>query len=201
MQKLKIALATILWGLLIGCSQKPIEDKTGPEIAALNQQVEELNKQLQLMQQIQNKLQTRLGTLEFWHDVENDSSAMLDPASKSYGVAKTNLGNLLVSVDNITPYGDGYKLRLMVGNPNMVTYDGAKLKVQWAEKPRWGDASFDSTKWNASIQSKEIDVVNELLPGALNPVEVVISPATAAQTDYLTLTATLDKLSLRRTNP
>ncbi len=123
---------------------------------------------------------------------------MLDPASKQYGIVKTNLGELLVSIDNLTPHGDGYKLRLMIGNPNMATYNGAKLKIQWAEKPRWGASDFDASKWNNSIQTKDADIVNQLLPGTWNPVEIVISPANAAQTGYLTLSAELNSLSLRR---
>ncbi|KWA61148.1 hypothetical protein WT86_23785 [Burkholderia stagnalis] len=79
----------------------------------------------------------------------------------------------------------------------MATFDGAKLKIQWAEKPRWDDKSFDSAKWNASIQQKDVDIVNNLLPGTWNPIEVVISPATAAQTGYLAVSATLNKLSMR----
>lgn len=198
MNRSKLTVVVTLFALTAGCYQKPADDKTGPEIDALKQQVTLLSNQLQAAQQSETSLNGRVTAIEVARVFENGMFAQLDPASKTYGIAKTNLGNLLISVDNIEPYGDGYKLRLMVGNPNMATYDGAKLKVQWAEKPRWGQANFDGIKWGASIQTKEVDVVNDLLPGAWNPVEVVISPATAAQTGYLAVTATLDKLSLRR---
>ncbi|WP_157658578.1 DUF3251 domain-containing protein [Burkholderia ubonensis] len=174
-----------------------MEDKTGAQIEALKQQIATLSQQLQQAQQSQVALAGRVSMIEFWRTVEASNSAELDPTSKSYGVAKTNLGNLLISVDNISPYADGYKVRLMVGNPNMVTFVGAKLRVQWTEKPRWDEKSFDSAKWNASIQQKDVDIVNNLLPGTWNPIEVVVSPATAAQTGYLAVSATLDKLSMR----
>lgn len=193
----RMAAVPILVGLATSCSQNPAEDKAGADIAALKQQVAMLSQQLQQAQQSQVALGGRVAMLEFWRSVDASNSAQLDPTSKSYGVAKTNLGNLLISVDNVSPYADGYKVRLMVGNPNMVTFDGAQLKVQWAEKPRWNDKSFDSTKWSASVQQKDVDIVNSLLPGTWNPVEVVISPATAAQTGYLAVSATLNKLSLR----
>jgi hypothetical protein len=193
----KRAFAVALFALTAGCDQKPQDDKTGPQIQALQQQITSLGNQLQTAQQNEIALAGRVTNIELARVFENSESAELDPASKSYGIAKTNLGNLLISVDNIQPYGDGYKLKLLVGNPNMTTYDGAKLKVQWAEKPQWGQQGFDGQKWNASIQSKDVDIPNNLLPGAWNPVEIVISPATAAQTGYLSVTATLDKLYLR----
>jgi hypothetical protein len=198
MNKSKLITAVLFFTSISGCYQQPAEDKTKPEIDALKQQIATLSNQLQTSQQTEANLAGRVSTLELYRALDGDVAASLDPTTKSYGIAKTNLGNLLISVDNIEPYADGYKLRLMVGNPNMATYDGAKLKIQWAQKPQWGQPSFDSQKWNASIQSKEIDIVNELLPGAWNPVDVVIAPATAAQTGYLTVTASLDKLSLRR---
>lgn len=192
-----MAATSVLVALAVGCSQKPAEDKSAAQVEALKQQVATLSQQLQQAQQSAIALAGRVSMLELWRSIDASNSAELDPTSKSYGVAKTNLGNLLISVDNVSPYADGYKLRLMVGNPNMVTFDGAKLKVQWAEKPRWGDKNFDSVKWSASIQQKDVDITNNILPGTWNPVEVVISPATAAQTGYLAVTATLDKLSLR----
>lgn len=197
MKTSRMTTIAMLVTLTTSCSQKPMDDKNGAQIETLKQQVATLSQQLQQAQQSQVALTGRVLMLEVWRSVEASNSAELDPTSKSYGVAKTNLGNLLISVDNIFPYADGYKVRLMVGNPNMVTFDGAKLKIQWAEKPRWEDKSFDSAKWNASIQQKDVDVVNNLLPGTWNPIEVVISPATAAQTGYLAVSATLNKLSMR----
>lgn len=191
--------AFVLAMLAAGCSQKQAEDANSAELAALKQQVATLSQQLQQAQQFSTALAGRVSMLELWRTIEENNSAELDPTVKSYGIAKTNLGNLLISVDNIAPYANGYKVRLMVGNPNMVTFDGAKLKVQWAEKPRWNDKNFDVASWQASLQEKNVDIPNNIFPGTWNPVEVVISPATAAQTGYMAVTATLDKLSLRPT--
>ncbi|MFM0210474.1 DUF3251 domain-containing protein [Paraburkholderia sediminicola] len=199
MNRSKLTAVVALIALTAGCDQKPAADKTGPEIDALKQQVAALSSQLQAAQQTAANIAVRVSSLELDQMFDSDTAAHLDPTSKSYAIAKTNLGNLLISVDNLEPYGDGYKLRLLVGNPNMATYDGAKLQVQWAEKPRWGEQGFDGQKWKASVQSKDVDISNDLLPGAWNPVDIVISPATAAQTGYITVTATLDKLYLRRT--
>jgi len=198
MCKAKAGIAALLVLLTASCSQKPAQDKTGADVEALKQQIQTLTAQLQDTQQKLSDQATRITKLEFWQLTETNDSVALDPGSKSYGVVKTNLGNLLISVDNVTPYGDGYKVRLMVGNPNMVTFDGASLKVQWAEKPQWGTQGFNYAKWNASLQEKDVNITNDLLPGTWNPVEVVLSPATAAQTGYLAVSATLNKLELRR---
>lgn len=200
MKNSRIATIAVVVALATGCSQRP-DDKTAASVDALKQQVQSLTAKLQEAQQKQTDLAARITKLEFWQLVETDNSIALDPASKAYGVAKTNLGNLLISVDNVSPYGDGYKVRLMVGNPNMVTFDGASLKVRWAEKPQWGAQGFNYAKWSTSVQEKDVDIPNTLLPGTWNSVEVVLSPATASQTGYLAVTATLNKLELRRGFP
>jgi hypothetical protein len=112
-----------------------------PELATLSDSIKQLQAQATQDRTENLKLLQRVGWLEMQQKWAQDTSSMLDVTDKGYSIAKTNLGDLLISVQDMTTYGNGVKLKLLVGNPGMVTYNGAKLNFKWGK-------AFDVTQSN-----------------------------------------------------
>ncbi|MGF6786977.1 hypothetical protein [Paraburkholderia sp. 35.1] len=168
-------------------------DELGSQVTSLSRQLEESKATIANLQGQVSILQ--ITTQGIW---EASPFVILDPTTRSYAVVKTNLGQLLVSVVDFSPYLNGYKLKLAIGNPSFVTYNGAKLTVRWGTSAKWETPGFDAAKWQQGLQSKETSVTNTLLPGAWNQVELVVAPASADQTGYLAVSISLDQVSLRQ---
>lgn len=96
-------------------------------------------------------------------------TAELSLTDKSFSTVRTDLGIFLVSVQDVTPFANGVKLKLDVGNPQAMTYSGLKFKLSWKT----------ASNTNGPDQTKEIDLPQRFLPGAWNRVELVLSPAKA----------------------
>jgi hypothetical protein len=195
------ACAVALLSFLSGCNQSSAGDGGAQKIASLEERTTALNTQLNAANNNILTLQGQVMVLnaEVQMLLAPDASVVLDPTTRAYSIVKTNLGQLLVSVVDFSPYLNGYKLKLAVGNPSFVTYNGAKLAVRWGTAPSWGKKDFDGATWNQSLQTKELSITNSILPGAWNNVEVVVAPATAEQTAYLALSINLDQVALRST--
>jgi hypothetical protein len=91
----------------------------------------------------------------------------------------TNNGLFLVSCDDASAYLNGFKLKLRIGNPSALTYNGIKLTIFTAQ---------------AVIPN---DIVQDFLPGAWTSVDVVVAPATAAAVSSFIVKIETNKVSLR----
>lgn len=189
--------------LLAACSQSSAGDGGAQKIASLEERTAALSTQLNTANSNVLTLQGQVMVLnaELQTLLTPDAFVVLDPTTRAYSVVKTNLGQLLVSVVDFSPYLNGYKLKLAVGNPSFATYNGAKIAVRWGSAPQWGAKDFDGSKWNQNLQTKNIEVTNSLLPGSWNRVEIVLAPATADQTAYVALSMSLDQIALRSASP
>jgi hypothetical protein len=202
MRLIQTCLSAVLLFTLTACNKATQTDAAAAakKTDALEQQVSALGKQLDESNAKVTALQGQVGVIQFQTLGLSDTSpfVVLDPTTRAYSIVKTNLGQLLVSVVDFSPYLNGYKLKLAVGNPSFATYNGAKLTVRWATTPKSGVAGFDAAAWAQTLQSKDLSVTNALLPGAWNQVEIVVAPASADQTGYLALSMVLDQVSLRQ---
>ncbi|WP_109478147.1 DUF3251 domain-containing protein [Paraburkholderia sp. C35] len=171
-----------------------------PEVTSLSETVKELRAQVAQMDQMRAnnaKLEQRVSMLEVQQKWAQDTTSMLDVTDKGYSIAKTNLGELLFAVQDMTPYGNGVKLKLLVGNPGMATYNGAKLNFKWGKSLDISQPDFSYGDWEKSLHSKELTVPNTLYPGTWNPVEVILAPAKPDETAYLSVAASLNNVQLR----
>jgi hypothetical protein len=102
------------------------------------------------------------------------ASAWFDPTLPgSYRRIDTSAGTFLVSVENVTPYLDGFRVECRIGNPAYATFNGFTLKASWGPHFKEGD---DFAKWQASSHAKDITLLDRLLPGTWNKVTLVCSP-------------------------
>jgi hypothetical protein len=114
------------------------------------------------------------------------SLALLQPATTLnfsetiYDRVDTNVGPLLLRLENAEPYVDGFRLTLGIGNVHSAAFEGFDLSFQWAEGKK--RQSFPET----------------LLPGRWTVAQVVLAPATSEKTSSVTIQASLDKVALYR---
>ena len=82
---------------------------------------------------------------------------MLNLAERSYQRLDTDNGLFLISVQEATPYLNGYKVRLHIGNPSYATYSGFTAKAKWGKicgAATYSEASFN--EWQKSLQEREL---------------------------------------------
>lgn len=76
-----------------------------------------------------------------------------------------------------------------------MTFNGVKVQVQWGEAYTKDKNPND---WINSLKSEEIEINKPLLPGVWNKVTVVLSPATANETGFISLSLVTNRVYLNR---
>ena len=112
-----------------------------------------------------NRIENRVSSLEFIK--HQYASITLDPGRPTaYRRLDSDTGSFLVSLDSVSPYLDGQKVTLSIGNPSSATYSGFTLKVRWGMRYPKYDANkagefleqFELAK--KSTQETEIKLTN-----------------------------------------
>ena len=131
-------------------------------------------------------MKSRVQTLE-------SGEATVSTEEQGYDVSRTKFGPFTVSTRGATPYLDGYKVKLRIGNLTNANFNGAKLKLGWGPQ-------YDSQKpeeWEKSQKKREISITNMLASGSFTDVEVVLTPAKPEEIKSFTVGFELDQLQLR----
>ena len=113
--------------------------------------------------------------------VGNMSGGSVEVSTEDMGyyIAQTKYGSFAVVCENVTPYLDGYKTQLSVGNLTNARFNGAKIGLHWGKD------------YN---NSKVMSVTNSFLPGRYTTVEVILTPAKPE--DIKTFSVTLEFVQL-----
>jgi hypothetical protein len=138
---------------------------------ALAKQVDDLLKQNQ-------NLSSRVSALEAERVfrqlmVEMETKATFDPhAEQKYSPVKGPVGPMLMVLEKVEPYLDGFTVHLRVGNPTSVNFTGMKGKVRWGRR-------YDAQKDDAynQLAEKEIDLKDSFLSGYWTVVKFNVAPA------------------------
>lgn len=167
--------------LLISCTQD----------ATLQKQLKEMESRAEGNDNTISELQTEITTLQYRLDALEDTEAELNLTEKQYSLVKSNVGNLLVVVNDIKPYSDGQKISILVGNPYNMTFDGYTIKIRysrrWPLSPKGNDPEkrkiwrSELEKYNESQKQKEVVITEKLLPGRWNKATIVLAPAKAEE--------------------
>lgn len=194
-------LTLMLGGVIVaGCARKEdaaVEAAEGAKLKvdALNVTIGTLEREIGELQTNVIALQGQVGVLEM--NQQSYAVADFDPVnSKGYWRVDSNTGTFLLSIKNIAPYVDGFKVTCNFGNPSAVTYNGFTLKAKWGPRFEPKSKKMTYTQWQASLQEKEFKMTESLRAGSWNPVSFVVSPATADSFGYLELSLQTDQLSL-----
>jgi len=164
--------------MLSGCTpENQSNSNQNEEISSLNTQISSLQNQINQLQNDANQTSSKISQM-------NKSYALFTPSSKGYSTINANVGTFVVSLDSLSKYANGYRATFSIGNPNLMTFNGIKVQVQWGEAYT-PDKNYSD--WIRSLKSEEIDINKSLLPGVWNKVTVVISPATSKETGVIFL--------------
>ena len=90
-------------------------------------------------------------------------TAMLNTSEKGYSRLDTNEGTFLISLSNVEPYADGYRLKLDIGNPSTATFTGFIIHASWGKT--YGE------------YEKDFNYTEKLFPGSWNKVYLTLTPA------------------------
>lgn len=184
--------------LLVGCYQdaptSPPANETKPPSTDHSVAVDELK---ELRSEI-NQLRRRISSLEA-------SEATVSTEEEGYDVARTKFGPLIVSTRSATPYLDGYKVTLRIGNLTSANFNGVKLNLAWGIPRVKTDAplhagldDFDEwLKWHKLQKKKEVALTTTLDSGAFIDIEVTLTPAKPEEIKSFTVGFELDQLQLR----
>jgi hypothetical protein len=175
------------WAFLIigttACQQRP-----DPRVAELEKQVATLRDSLEEVKLTASVLESTVNTLpESIRNTLHPASASFDPAKKEFQpVHSGDYGVFLVSLENIQPYANGYRVTFNLGNPMQVSFNGVEMKLRWG--PTRPENWKEWAEWSKKLQELTQSVPNTLRPGSWNPVTVVIAPATAEQIGVIEVT-------------
>lgn len=180
---------------------KTTQPKSSKVAVQPSEELTQLRAEISRLQERITKLENRLAFQEYLlkDKQEKHDQIYLDLTQHEFQRLDTDSGTVLVSFEDATPYLNGYKIHLTIGNPSSMGYAGYKLKVRWAKTydyDKYTEASY--AEWNKSIQEKEISFTEKLEPGVWNPAEFILSPAAADQLGYITLTITTNTVSMHR---
>ena len=174
---------------------------TGKRLATLESANANLTLKVSIAEWKLSGLELRLNALE-------NNEATLDPTEKGFGIVKTNNGHLLVSCEDLVPYGDGQKISLRVGNPYNMSFNGFTVSARYGPRcpdmPNLSDStalkqwSSSYSIWEKSLRKKELSFTEVLAPGRWNRISMVLAPAKAEDVGFIGVKISTNQVSLGR---
>ena len=139
-------------------------------------------------------LKSQVSTLQtiLFSPKENKTALLGTSDLNKYERFDSSTGVFLVSIANIQPYLDGYKVDLNIGNLSYASYNGFTITAKWRKD------IFDFMGTNNNSQIHDFTFTNELKPGSWIKVEFVATPAKADEFKYLELSIETNTVSLLR---
>jgi uncharacterized coiled-coil protein SlyX len=186
----------------VGCEQKKpdltprvsdLELKLAKQSASIAT-VEGIEFRLKNLEQKTSSQASALSNLQFRPAMIERKSTVLDLSTTNYQYVESNAGRFLVYCESVQPYLDGQKLKLRIGNPNLITYSGFTLKAKWGRAEP--DDFTEYENWRGSLHEKELELAADLKPGVWNTVEFVLSPASATDLAYVEVSITTNRVML-----
>jgi uncharacterized small protein (DUF1192 family) len=162
-----VVAAAISWwaasdGQALGVNVQPLRESQ----TALEARVDEQSKRLVTLSNELIRLSTKL----------SDNTAILNAAESEFRTVSTGLGDVYVSIKDVEPYGDGYRLTLDLGNPSAATLIEGEGSVGWYHTDENGSTSYES---------KDFSIGAYVQSGAWTPVKIVIAPADKGDLDVI----------------
>jgi hypothetical protein len=171
--------------LSAACSQKT--EQVSPANAASAPSSEaKLRDELQQLKWDLYFLKSRVNTIEA-------GDATISTEEHGYDVARTKFGPFTVSARGVTPYLDGHKVKLRIGNLTNANFSDAKLKLSWG--PPFDQNRLD--EWEKNQKKREVKLNENLVSGSFTDVEVILTPSKPEDIKSFSVGFELDKLQLR----
>jgi len=183
MKTWQLAMVLLVTGTLAaGCKQESTNANSQQSNAKTPS---ELTEQIKSLHSDIFRLQLRVSALE-------SGEATVSTVEEGYDVAKTKFGPFTVSTRGATPYLDGFKVKLRIGNLTNANFNGAKLNIAWG--PPFDEKNV--AEWSKNQKQKEIELTTRFLSGAFTDVEIALTPAKAEEIKSFTVGIELNQLTL-----
>jgi len=198
--------SALLIGLLflIGCDETANQPATLRRLDALQAQVQSANATVTNLTGYIQELDKRTAKLEM--DISNIQShaagsyTAIDLSSTSGFIPISgSCGAFLVSVKNVEPYLEGYRITFKLGNPHFATFSNLRIRAVWGKQFDQALANSDPKyveTYNAALKRKDFNQADELKPGAWNEIIIVLSPAKQSELGYFAVSLDAENVSL-----
>jgi hypothetical protein len=165
---------TIVLGVLSACgTNSDLEQRT----TGLQLKVTDLQDQLNTLKgqvDSQQKANVNLSTAVFRMALKDHSTASFDPVTdQGYELLDVGIVRIMVAIENITPYGDGVKVVMNIGNPNAVTLSGLDGEAQYGPSSA-GIQNNDYAAWEALQKKAHLSIPDRIYPGRWNSVTITL---------------------------
>lgn len=142
-------------------------------------------------------LETRISELSWKQTLNDRSTVSFSPDSDTFSRLDTNLGPLYVSLKNIKPYADGFKMTVNLGNPHNAAFKDPLMKVSWSPRVDF-KVSGSYAESEKRKRTKEFKLQKVISPGSWNSTEITIAPATSEEVGRIEIEAEVETVSLRQ---
>jgi hypothetical protein len=189
-----IGLAACILGLA-ACqpNASPTPPPPPPQNDALAARVAALESGLQVVSQEAARAQVGVYRLE-----NRYADAVFDPSEPAFQrIDAGSVASFAVSVEDVTQFGDGVKLKLNLGNLSSATVQGVTLHISYGSR-RPTEAGAAYTAWENSLKRKDADITEALLPGNWNPVPVVLPGIDQRNFGYVDISMDAKTISLHK---
>ena len=163
-------------------------DVAHPGLGQLEKRTAELEQKVQSLTASHDTLQSQVFDLNTSVTSLTDREISIKCGVNTYSFVETDLGRMLVVCEDMKPFGDGFRLRLKIGNPHQVVLQGFRLHARY--HPQWGSKPFN-------VQQAETGYTETLWPGTWTTISLVLSPAKPSDVSIIWLTMSVDRVSLR----
>lgn len=167
------------------------------ELADSHKQLNEQSASLTSLRHDHDELKKRIDSvdtsLKYARNEYKSDSATLTSDGNGYGIARTSLGAAVVTVENMMPYLEGYKIKLWITMLVPIEVTGVKGTLSWVEQ----DPEVLKKDKNI-IRQKEFSSTEKFQSGRYTEVEVVVSPASAASLKLFYVALVIDQISALR---
>lgn len=203
------------WLLLVGgalalVSCKPIEDLVAPAVEqhlarsheAMEGAISGLRNEVMSLKSENQKLTAKIASLEIDRSFLQAqieavfSSPAIVKEGGGYGVARTVLGVIPISIENIQPYLDGYRVTFHVGNTTSAALRGAEFEVKWGLP--WDTKTATYKQISESQKAKKFSVTTTFPVGAYTAVDATLTPAKPEEVRTISILPILNQIAMRQ---
>jgi hypothetical protein len=108
-----------------------------------------------------------------------DKVAFLKPSDEGFSTIVTSLGTITVSLENVSPYANGSRVTLTLGNVTSATINRLKMKIDWGKTDEKGYTI------DVSEKTKKFTAPNPIRPGYWNKVQVILEDIPPTDLGYV----------------
>jgi hypothetical protein len=123
------------------------------------------------------------------------ASADFDPTEPAFQRINSGVATFAVSVQDVSQFGDGVKLKLNLGNLTAASIVGVTLHIAYGPRRPKGEGYYD---WFNNLKKKDAEILETLVPGSWNPTTVVLPGIEPRNFGYVSISIDSKTISLRK---